>query len=153
MRLNSDFGTAFHALLIISEQSKVQKVTSDVIADFLGTTPVLVRRLLSKLKKAGFISIAPRKEKEGTTLAMQLSDITLFDLFAAVEPDYMNAIHEPTTRLAKCSQTGVYSNQILTGYVNIAINSLKESFGKITLADALAELKNINHESPYENQP
>ena len=151
MRFSSNFGTAIHTLLIISEVSKTQKVTSDVIADHLGMNPVLVRNLLGVLKKVGFISIAPRKDKAGTTLARPLCQITLFDVFEAVEPNCLQDLNKSSTRLAKRSHTGIFANEIIFEYVRIAVDAVRDEYSKITLADALAALEIKESESPYDN--
>lgn len=155
MQFSSNFGTAIHTLLIISEYSKTRKVTSEVIAEQLGTGSVAVRRLLCILKKAGFIRVAAsRKEKEGTTMARPLEEITLLDIFEAVEPDCLKIMSASSTRLSNISYTGIYANEIISGYVKTAINAVRSEFGGITLADTLAELKekeaNCLHENPRE---
>ena len=151
MKTNSDFGMAVHTLLIIHEYSKTQKVTSVLIAEVLGTNPVLVRNLIGKLKKAGFIAVAPRKEKAGTTMARSLADITVLAVFEAVEPDYVNLLLAPSIRFSKHSYTGMYVNEMITDYINTAVCSIRASLGSITLADTLAALEKKEADSPYEN--
>ena len=151
MRFSSNFGTAIHTLLIIGEFSKTQKVTSDVIADHLGTNPVLVRNLLGMLKKAGFISIAPRKDKAGTTLARPLCQITLFDVFEAVEPTYLQDLNGSSTRLARRSHTGIFANEIIFEYVRIAVDAVRDEYGKVTLADTLTALEIKEAQCPHDN--
>jgi DNA-binding IscR family transcriptional regulator len=151
MRFNSYVGTAIHVLLIISEESANQKVTSDVIAKKIGISSDRVRRLISVLKKAGFINVAPRKEREGTTMAMPLEKITLHDVFHAIEPNFAKEVIAPSTRLANTSYTGMYVNEIITGYMTEVVHTLKALWEKITLADTLAELKKKETAGPHDN--
>lgn len=151
VKMISNFGTAIHTLLIIHEFSKTQKVTSEVIGGVLGANPVVVRQLLPKLKKAGFISVAPRKEKAGTTMAKPVDQITLFDVFKAVEPNYMQKLIKNVTWHSHISQTGIFANEIIADYIKIILNGVKEEMEKITLADALAELIQKETEYPHDN--
>jgi len=151
MRFSSNFGTAIHTLLIIHEYTQTQKVTSDIIADTIGTSPVLIRRLLVLLKKAGFISVAPRKEKAGTTMAKPLKDITLYAVFEAVEPNHTQELHASSIRLGNRCFSGLYTNEIIAGYINITLNSIKDGLDKITLADTLTALEIKEAECPHDN--
>ena len=141
LRLSSNFGTAIHMLLIIHEETKKQKVTSDIVAEILGTSPVSARGLLLILKKAGFITIAPRKEKEGTRLAKPLNEITLFDIFDTVEPGHVSKFIDLNTKRSTNTYTGQHINDIISGYVEVALDGVKERLSNITLADALAALE------------
>lgn len=151
MHSNSSFGMALHSLLIVSEFSRTQKVTSDFVAKMLGTNPVTVRNLFSKLKKAGFIKVAPRKEKEGTILCKSLKEITLADVLATVEPNGIKNIIEPNVRLANLCHAGVYLNEIIFEYIGALSEVARQFFASITLADTLASLQKREVEGPYQN--
>ena len=151
MVFNSSFGTAIQTLLFISEVSKTQKITSDVIADYLGTSPVVVRRLLKPLKAAGFITVAPRNDIAGTAMAMPLYKISLSNVFEAVEPDYQKIILEPTVRLGRQSYMGIYANEVIAGYVDITLTAVQDALKSITLADALDTLLSKEAENQHNN--
>ena len=151
MRFSSNFGTAIHTLLIIGECSKTQRITSKVIADRLGTSPVLVRNLITILQEAGLLTVAPNNSRAGTTLAKPLDQITLYDLFCVIEPNHAKELTDTTTRLAKRSHIGLYANQIIAGYVEKALGAAKNELEKITLADTLDDLLKKEAESPYDD--
>jgi DNA-binding IscR family transcriptional regulator len=141
MRFSSNFGTAIHTLLVINELSKTQKVTSQKIAEQIGTSSVFLRNLLGTLKKAGLITIAPRKEKAGTTLALPLNKITLIDVLRAVEPNILFAAQNPNTRLGKRNHSGIFVNEMIFKYVGLAYTAIETEFEKITLFDTLEALE------------
>lgn len=83
MQISSRFTIATHTLIIIALESQDTKVTSDFIAGSVGVNPVIIRKTLSQLKKAGLISVA--RGTGGTEIVKPLEDITLLDVYQAVE--------------------------------------------------------------------
>lgn len=59
-----------------------QKITSNFIASKIGCDAVIIRQVMLDLKKAGYINCKPGPG--GTTLNVNLSKITLYDIYAAV---------------------------------------------------------------------
>ena len=84
MHFSTRFTVAIHTLLCI-EYFKDEKNTSEFIASSVGVNPVVIRRVLGQLKKAGIIS--PDSPKMGAKLAKDASSITLYDVFCAVEDE------------------------------------------------------------------
>ena len=64
-------------------QDTDSKVTSDFLAASVGVNPVIIRKTLSQLKKAELISVA--RGTGGTEIIKDLQDISLFDVYQAVE--------------------------------------------------------------------
>ncbi|TLS36864.1 Rrf2 family transcriptional regulator [Pseudalkalibacillus caeni] len=56
MRISSRFAVAVHVLSLFSID-KSCRCTSDWIAVSVNTNPVVIRRMLGKLKKAGFVGL------------------------------------------------------------------------------------------------
>lgn len=86
---------AAHMVCAIDYFSPVQPVTSSFLAKSIGTSPVMVRTIMGMLKEAGIISSS--KGKRGIDLARPLKDITLLDLWRAVdqtEADSLFHFHE-----------------------------------------------------------
>jgi len=77
--LNSDFTLAIHSLTLLALQPD-RMATSDIISESAGVHPVRIRKVLSLLKKHGFI-----KTKEGTgggfIFASELSEVNLWDIY------------------------------------------------------------------------
>ena len=77
--MNSDFTLAIHSLTYLALQPD-RMSTSDAISESAGVHPVRIRKVLSLLKKHGFI-----KSKEGTgggfIFTLDLSEVTLWDIY------------------------------------------------------------------------
>ena len=85
MRASSQFTMAVHLLACVSVFSD-RRVTSDLIASSIGTNPVVVRRLLQRLKASDIVEVT--RGAGGITLALPAERITLLDVFNAVgEPE------------------------------------------------------------------
>lgn len=85
MAESSRFTVAVHVLALLAyEQGKA--LTSDYIAGSVNTNPVVIRRALALLKKAGLVC-STEGAGGGTTLARSAERITMADVFKAVEPN------------------------------------------------------------------
>jgi Rrf2 family protein len=77
--MNSDFTLAIHSLTFLALQTD-RMSTSEAISESAGVHPVRIRKVLSLLKKHGFI-----KSKEGTgggfIFAPDLSEVNLWDIY------------------------------------------------------------------------
>jgi Rrf2 family protein len=77
--MNSDFTLAIHSLTFLALQPD-RMSTSDLISESACVHPVRIRKVLSLLKKHGFI-----KSKEGTgggfIFAMDISEVNLWDIY------------------------------------------------------------------------
>jgi len=82
MRINTRFTVAVHMLALI-ELNRTQPSTSELIALSVGTNPVVIRQLMSSLKKAGLIEA--RGGIPGSRLAKPQEEITLLEIYQAVK--------------------------------------------------------------------
>lgn len=82
MRISTRFSDAIH-LLAFTEVYKNIKITSELIAVSIQTSPVVVRRLTSTLRDAELLT--NDSETKQLTMAKPPKDITLFDVFMATE--------------------------------------------------------------------
>lgn len=82
MRINTRFPVAVHMLALI-ELNKTQPSTSDLMALSVGTNPVVIRQLMSSLKRAGLIET--RSGVPGCHLAKPAAKITLREIYRAVQ--------------------------------------------------------------------
>jgi Rrf2 family protein len=83
MAANSRFAVAVHALSVLAYHSE-ERHTSRAIASSVATNPVVIRRLLAELARAGLVESA-HGAKGGFRLAKPASKITLLDVRKAVE--------------------------------------------------------------------
>lgn len=83
MKITSRFTIAIHTLLCIAYFSETSKVTSNFIAGSVNVNPVVIRRILGQLKDAGIVTV--EAGVGGASIVKPFADITLFDIFNAVE--------------------------------------------------------------------
>ena len=82
MKISSRFTVAVHILSLVHIERN-QTLTSAYIAGSVNTNSVVIRRLISKLKQAGFLET--HQGSGGIQLLKPLIDITLLDVYRAVE--------------------------------------------------------------------
>lgn len=83
MQISSRFTIAVHVLVCIETFKNDYKVTSDFLASSVNVNSVVIRRLLQQLKKAGIVSV--KRGSGGTEIEKPLDEITLLDVYNAVE--------------------------------------------------------------------
>jgi DNA-binding IscR family transcriptional regulator len=81
MSISSRFSVGIHILALI-EINKSGISTSDFLAGSVNTNPVVIRKIMGMLKKAELVKVRPGVA--GAQLAKASSDITLFDVYKAV---------------------------------------------------------------------
>ncbi|MGM7721559.1 Rrf2 family transcriptional regulator [Metabacillus sp. Hm71] len=81
MSISSRFSVGIHILALI-ELNKEGVTSSEFLASSVNTNPAVIRKLMGMLKKAGLIEVHPGIA--GAKLSKKLSEITLFDVYKAV---------------------------------------------------------------------
>ena len=90
MQISIKCSVAVHCLIFIHEAKGIVKVTSNLLAESTGSNPVVIRTILSALKKAGLITV-PRGTG-GAELCADPSQITLYQIYSALEPGGVTSI-------------------------------------------------------------
>ncbi|SEK91729.1 Rrf2 family transcriptional regulator [Paenibacillus sp. OK003] len=80
-QISSRFSIAVHTLSLIAVVPN--ECTGDFIAKSVNTNPVIIRRIMSKLKHSGLIEVRPGVG--GASLLKDPADITLLDIYRALE--------------------------------------------------------------------
>ncbi len=83
MQISSRFTIAIHVLACIDTFKGDYKLTSDFLAGSVNVNPVVIRRLLQQLKAAGIVEVT--RGSGGAEIAKPLNEITLLDIYNAVE--------------------------------------------------------------------
>jgi Rrf2 family protein len=94
MKISSRFSVAVHILSILSIE-KDKLCTSEWIAGSVNTNPVIIRRVIGMLKKAGLVSV--NAGSGGAYLLDPIENITLLQIYKAVdvvEEGQLFQIHE-----------------------------------------------------------
>ena len=85
MQFSSRFTIATHTLLCIAMFQEKYKVTSNFLASSINVNPVIIRNILGQLSASGLVEI--KAGVGGAYLAKPAEEITLLDIFKAVEKE------------------------------------------------------------------
>lgn len=139
MAYSTKFTVATHMLVMLDMFSEEQ-VTSKDMAASIQTNPALVRKLLSLLKKGGLVDSTPGPSK--TKLMRQPEDITLYDIYVAVEEvQSLFTIHEETNQACP---VGKNIQSVMLGYTEKIEGVVRDEMQSVTLADVIRDIKNKN---------
>jgi len=83
MQISSRFTIAVHVIICIEAFKDAHKITSEFLASSVNVNPVVIRRLLQQLKRAGIVEV--KRGSGGADIARPLEEITLLDVYNAVE--------------------------------------------------------------------
>ena len=146
MQLSMKCSIAVHCLIFIYEAKGKAKVTSGLLAQSTGCNPVIIRNILSALKKAGLITVA--RGPGGAELCRDPSEITLFMIYSALEPGGVTGligIHPCDGRSCPVAQN---IRDVLQGPYHQIEASIRQTMEQITLASMLEDF----HQRLAENQ-
>ena len=133
MQISSRFTIGLHILTAIDMFPKEYKVTSDFLAGSIRTNPVVVRKILGQLKKAGLIHSS--QGVAGITMAKPLEEISFYDVYSAIEPvedgDLFRFHDDPNP---DCP-VGRNIHELLDGKLREIQSAMEEKMRGYTLAD------------------
>lgn len=141
MQISMKCSIAVHCLIFISDAAGRVKVTSDLLSESTGSNPVIIRNILSGLKKAGIITVA--RGTGGAELNMDPEKVNLYMIYSALEPDGLSSligIHNCSTR--KCPVAKNIHQVLRQPYKKIA-NAVKQSMEEISLKSMIDDYHNL----------
>jgi DNA-binding IscR family transcriptional regulator len=131
---STKLSVSIHILSVIALMEE-QTITSEYIASSINTNPALVRRLMSRLKKAKLIKTSTKLGVTG--LAKEAENISIFDVFIAVEDQRdLFSIHGNTN--LNCPVGARIEGTLKHLYNNIQ-TATEEKLTAITLADIIKD--------------
>lgn len=140
MSRNCRFALATHITALLAG-GKGEPVTSDWLAGSLNTNPVVVRRLLSILAKAGLVH-SQRGSSGGSLLTRDPATITLADLHSAVEANDRPATHNQPPNPA--CPVGARIVPVLDAIIDRAEAARQRELARTSVADVVA-LLDLHH--------
>ena len=140
MRVNTQFTVAVHILAVLVF-FKDDPPPSENIAGSVGTNPVVVRRILAQLKKAGILST--RSGVKGAVLCQKPEDIRLLDIYHAVRPPDESLFDMHKKPYAKCP-VGAYITEVLQEPLGAVEQAFEKELASFTLQDILVPMSEKN---------
>ncbi|MEM9282922.1 MAG: Rrf2 family transcriptional regulator [Verrucomicrobiota bacterium] len=124
--MKSDYAIALHILGFLTACNG-RPLSSDILASTYGTNPVVVRRILSKLKKSGLVNIQ-RGAGGGSVLGRDPESINLRQIYESVS--------DTTEFLPRCNREESPASVVVTDFLNELYLSAEEAL--------LAKLEALN---------
>ena len=115
-----------------------KKITSEVLSVSTGCNAVIIRNLFSKLNNAGLLDTKSGKGK--TTVLRPAEEITLWDIYTAVESDETDEIFKLHQNTSETCVVGSNIHSLLMPHLDEAVAAIRDVFSKVTLADLEREL-------------
>ena len=133
MQISSRFTIGLHILTAIDTFQNEYKVTSDFLAGSIRTNPVVVRRILGQLKKAGLIESS--QGVAGITIPKPLEEISFYDVYAAIEPVEEGDLFRFHDSPNPDCPVGRNIHTLLDGKLREIQDAMEEKMRQYTLAD------------------
>lgn len=138
MKITSRFTVAVHTLLVIYFFEGKEKTTSEFIAASVNVNPVVIRRALLSLKAAGMVEV--KAGSGGASIVKDLKDITLFDVYRAVDSVDGDIFHFHENPNPACA-VGKNIHSVLDTHLADAQRALENELKKVTLYELTRELQ------------
>lgn len=139
MQFSSRLPVAVHILLAIVEFGGKEKTTSTFLAGSVNVNPVIIRNTLGQLKAAGLVTV--KAGEGGASLAKEPKDITLMDVFDAVEKEEA-LFHFHENPNPECP-VGKNVHAVLDSKLFVIQEAMQEKMESITLQDLIDDLNDI----------
>ncbi len=137
MQFSSRLTIATHILLCIETFKDEYKITSNFLAGSINTNPVIIRNILGLLSSAGIVEI--KAGVGGASLARSSDDITLLDIFKAVEKEE-SLFHFHDNPNLQCP-IGRSVHSVMDGKLENIQSAMENEMSKITLSQLVKETK------------
>lgn len=136
MSINSRFTVAVHILALLALNGK--PLSSKYIAGSVNTNPVVIRRIISLLSKAGLVETQLGVEG-GSTLSRPADKITLREVYTISEQGELFALHHnQPNQLCPCGRN---IKPILSTVFKKAEAALEGILAETTIADVVSDIE------------
>lgn len=140
MQISMKCSIAVHCLIFIYEAKEIAKVTSSLLAQSTGCNPVVIRNIISSLKKAGIITVA--RGTGGAELCKDPSEVTLYMIYSSLEPSGLSSligIHQCQGRACPVAKNIHY---VLNKPYQKIEESIRKTMENITLKSMIDDFHN-----------
>jgi Rrf2 family protein len=138
MAANSRLTIAAHALawLALARRRGLEILTSEQVAASVNTNPVIIRRSLGDLRRAGLVTVR-HGAGAGWSLAREPEQITLLEVYDAVEQDPPFGMHRTEPNL-DCP-VGLGIRPAMGDIYGRVEQAVRDELAKTSIADVLRE--------------
>lgn len=145
MHISTKCSIAIHCLIFINEYGGGTKVTSTLLSKSTGCNSVIIRNILSALKKEKILNI--KQGTGGATLNISPNKITLYQIFNSVEPKFLNKLIGIHDEPSPYCPVGRNIHGVLNSFYEMVERDIKKSLESITLESIIEQYhKQLNFE-------
>ena len=137
MAVNTQFSIAVHIVAALGYGCGGDKISAN-LAESVNTSPSFVRRVLSKLSKAGLVETTTGKAG-ACRLAKKPERISLLDIYKAVDAPRAFAIHNYANQ--RNCPVSCHIKNALENALGKTQKSMEKSLGEITLATIISDIR------------
>ncbi|TWT09299.1 Rrf2 family transcriptional regulator [Planomicrobium sp. CPCC 101079] len=137
MSISSRFAVGIHILTLI-EVNKGNVSSSEYIAGSVNTNPVVIRRIIGLLKNAGLVTVRPGIA--GAELAKDLSEITLLDVYKAVDVVQDQELFSVHGNPNPACAVGRNIQETIIPLFSAAQFALEKALGSVTIEDVVKDV-------------
>lgn len=142
MHISTKCSIAIHCLVFIHEYGEERKVTSNLLSLSTGNHSVIIRNILSSLKKDGIISI--KFGTGGATLNCPSEEITIYRICQAIEPNFLTKLFGIHSLPSPLCPVGKNIHNVLNCSYQKVQDDLCDSLRNITLKDIINDYHSFN---------
>ena len=132
------FSLAVHTMLVLAYFSD-RRITSQMIAERVHCHPVIIRNCFAKLRAAGLLVTRPGRGRN--ELSRPASEITLWDIFSAVEDEPAFTLFKPYPLSREECPPAYDAQQLLVAHCQSAIAAVRSSLSAVSIQDMIDEMK------------
>jgi Rrf2 family protein len=133
MATNSRFEVAVHVLTLMAKAGN-EPIKSEAVAESVNTNPVVIRRLLCELARASLV-VSQTGASGGSRLSRTPHEITLLDVYRAVEPRKAFCLHRRKPN-GHCP-VGAQIETVLSDVFDDVNGAVETVLSKSTMGDVL----------------
>ena len=141
MQISSRFTIALHIFACVEVFKDEYRITSDFLAGSINTNPVIIRKILTKLKNAGLITVA--RGTGGIEVTKPLKEITFYDVYVAIEPLENNELFNFHKNPNPKCPVGKNIHKLLDSKLETIQKTMEDEMKKYTLEGLKNEIQEI----------
>lgn len=142
MQISTKCSVAIHCLIFIYEYGEQKKVTSELLSLSTGSNPVIIRNILSALKKDGILCV--KFGTGGATINCPLREINLYRICKAIEPDFSSKLIGVHALPSPLCPVGKNIHAVLDSSYKKVKEDLYKSLQKITMEDIIHDYHHLH---------
>lgn len=135
--MDTKFSVAVHVLILVSESP--QPMTSDQMAESVGTNASYIRKILALLKKAGIVD--GHRGVSGYSLLVAPDQLTLLRVYRAVSEEEQTRLLDIHQNPSDLCMVGRHIRPVLTELFAQVEDSFARSLAGKTLADCMDAIR------------